>query len=111
MLPRLCKARRSEGCPSATTDSYPESLEQWFIAHSPLHPVAALPDIGYLIIHGEKDKAVSKQHHSDKLVAAMRRRKLRVNYIEVPGMGHSGLLSMDMIHRGIDFVTAGMCHR
>jgi dipeptidyl aminopeptidase/acylaminoacyl peptidase len=58
---------------------------------SPLHQVAGMPDIPYLIVHGDQDTAVNKARHSDRLVAAMRARGLRVNYIEVPGMGHGAI--------------------
>jgi dipeptidyl aminopeptidase/acylaminoacyl peptidase len=55
---------------------------------SPLHRVAELPDIPYQILHGDRDQAVAKEKHSDPLVAAMRKRGLRVEYHEVAGMGH-----------------------
>jgi dipeptidyl aminopeptidase/acylaminoacyl peptidase len=58
--------------------------------HSPLHRVAELPDIPYLVLHGERDEAVSKSAHSDPMVAAMRARGLSVEYAEVEGMGHGG---------------------
>ena len=60
--------------------------------HSPLHQVAYLPDVPYLIIHGDADPAVSKTRHSDPLVAAMRRTGRNVEYHEIPGMGHCGPL-------------------
>lgn len=65
---------------------YAEALR----AHSPLHRVAQLPDIPYLLLHGDQDEMVSKTAHSDPMVAAMRARGLNVEYVEVPGMGHGG---------------------
>jgi len=65
---------------------YAEALR----AHSPLHRVAELPDIPYLVLHGDRDEAVSKAAHSDPMVAAMRERGLEVEYVEVDGMGHGG---------------------
>ncbi len=34
--------------------------------HSPLYQVTAMPDIPYLLIHGDKDQAVQKAAHSDR---------------------------------------------
>jgi len=73
-------------------------------ANSPLHQVAALPDIPYLIIHGDADTAVNKAQHSDKMVPAMRARWLDVEYLEVPGMGHCGPLPVDIFVRYRDFL-------
>ena len=90
---------------------YPESLSRLLAEHSPLQQVAALRDIPYLIIHGGKDKAVSKRQHSDKLVAAMRTRKMQVEYIEVAEMGHCGPLPLSVLQRDVEFVVAGMARR
>lgn len=87
---------------------YGVAWEQIFIEQSPLFQVAGLPDIPYFIIHGGEDKAVSKANHSDKLVPAMRKRGLRVEYVEVPGMGHCGPLPIDVLTRHIGFVAAQM---
>ena len=61
-----------------------------------------------LIIHGRKDAAVSKRHHSDRLVAAMRRRHMDVEYVEVPAMGHCGPLPLEVVQRDVAFVAAAM---
>lgn len=90
---------------------YPADMEPLLAEHSPLAQVAAMTDIPYLIIHGGKDQAVNKQHHSDKLVAAMRARQLNVEYIGVPGMGHCGPLPLSALQRTIDFVNAAMGQR
>ena len=67
-----------------------------------------MPDIPYLIIHGGQDRAVSKKAHSDKMVAAMRKRKMRVEYIEVPAMGHCGPLPLRAVQRDVAFVVEAM---
>ena len=75
--------------------------------NSPLHQVARLPDIPYQILHGGRDKSVGKERHSDLLVAAMRQRGLRVEYLEEPEMGHCGPLPSFAVHRRLlDFVIA-----
>ncbi|MBF0244488.1 MAG: prolyl oligopeptidase family serine peptidase [Planctomycetes bacterium] len=61
---------------------------------SPLHNVARMPDLKYLIVHGSRDKLVSKAAHSDKLVRAMRKRKLQLTYIEDPLMEHGAPISV-----------------
>ena len=88
--------------------SYSGSLDRLLAEHSPLHQVKAMPDIPYRILHGGQDKAVSKPHHSDKLVAAMFRRKLTVDYVEVTEMGHCGPLPLDVMKGNVDFVAATM---
>ena len=87
---------------------YEGSLDSLLAEHSPLHQAGAMPDIPYRIIHGGKDTAVSKPHHSDKMVAAMRGRKLNVEYVEVPEMGHCGPLPMDVIQQDVAFVAAAI---
>lgn len=87
---------------------YPGSLDSLLAEHSPLHQVAAMPDIPYRIIHGDRDKAVSKRHHSDKMVAAMHKRKLNVEYVEVPGMGHCAPLPLKVMQHDVEFVAAAM---
>lgn len=82
-----------------------DGLAQRLEANSPLHQVARLPDVPYQILHGGQDKAVRKDLHSDKLVAAMRARGLRVEYIEEPEMGHCWPLPSFALHRRlVDFV-------
>jgi dipeptidyl aminopeptidase/acylaminoacyl peptidase len=72
--------------------------------HSPLHQADRLPDIPYQIIHGVKDQAVGKAKHSDALVDTMRRRGLRIEYIEAPDMAHCGPVTYEQHRRMIDFV-------
>ncbi len=83
---------------------YPEPLDDILCEHSPLYQAAAMPDIPYLVIHGDADKTVSKAHHSDRLVAAMRQAGRRVEYVEVPGIGHDSLMPMSVILKRIDWV-------
>ena len=85
---------------------YPEDRETLFAEHSPLSQVGAMPDIPYLIVHGDADQAVSKTQHSDRMVAAMRQRGLTVRYLEVPGMGHGGPTPLRIIEERIRFVTS-----
>jgi dipeptidyl aminopeptidase/acylaminoacyl peptidase len=90
---------------------YPESLDSLLAEHSPIRQIAAMPDIPYRIIHGGKDQAVSKRHHSDKMVHAMRKRKLTVDYVEVAEMGHCGPLPLKVIQQNVEFVAAVMNKR
>ena len=87
---------------------YKGTLPALLAEHSPLAQVASMPDIPYLIVHGDKDKLVSKERHSDRMVAALRRRKCNVEYLEVPGMGHGSPMPIEVLQRGIDFVTAAL---
>jgi pimeloyl-ACP methyl ester carboxylesterase len=79
--------------------------------HSPLHQVAALPDIPYLLVHGEKDQAVKKTAHSDPMVAAMRQRKLKVDYVERPQLGHGGPMDYETHRKISDFVMSHLKRR
>jgi dipeptidyl aminopeptidase/acylaminoacyl peptidase len=87
---------------------YKGTLKKLLAEHSPLAQVPAMPDIPYLIVHGDKDTSVGKARHSDRMVAALRRRKLQVEYIEVPGMGHGGPVPVDVLRREVDFVAAAL---
>ncbi len=77
--------------------AYDGDMHELMVEHSPLHQVEHLPDIAYLIVHGDADPAVKKSAHSDRLVAAMRARHLRVDYREIPGMGHCGPMPDDLV--------------
>ncbi len=46
--------------------------------------------------------------HSDPMAAAMRKRGLDVEYIEVPDMGHGGPMPVAVIQRQVDFVNSFM---
>ena len=85
---------------------YKGSLQSLLAEHSPLAQVRRMPRIPYQIVAGDEDTAVSKKRHADRMVAAMRRRKLDVTYIEVPKMGHGGPMPVAAIQRNIDFVAA-----
>ena len=89
---------------------YPEPMETLFVEHSPLRQVDHMPEIPYMVIHGDKDSDVSKNQHSDQLVSAMRRRGLDVEYVEVPGMGHGGPTPIHVFERQIQFVQDNMRH-
>jgi len=83
-----------------------EDITEELIKHSPLHQVASMPDIPYLLIHGDKDVAVGKKAHSDKMVTAMRKRNLRVEYMERPNLGHGGPMDYETHRKMIDFVIS-----
>lgn len=87
---------------------YPEPLDQVLQEHSPVHLVGSLPDIPYLIIHGDKDMAVNKERHSDVLVQRMRERGLKVEYIEVSGMGHCTFTDYSAYRRMMDFIRSSL---
>ena len=81
------------------------------IEHSPLRQIASMPDIPYLIIHGDKDLAVNKQKHSDRFVAELRRLGGNVQYLEVPGMGHGSDTPFYASRKQIDFVKGFLARR
>lgn len=85
---------------------YAEPWDQVLAEHSPLAQVPHMPDIPYLVIHGDADAAVAKAHHSDPFVAAMRRLGRRVDYLQVPGMGHGPCMPLYVWQRRIDFVKS-----
>jgi len=88
-------------------DNY-ENIAEALREHSPLHQVQALPDIPYLILHAVKDPSVSKEAHSDPMVAAMRQRKLNVDYMECPLMRHCGPVTYESHRRTVDFILANL---
>ena len=94
--------------------AYREQAEDFsgaLIEHSPLRQVAFMPDIPYLIIHGDKDLAVNKVKHSDQFVAELRSHGRKVEYLEVPGMGHGTDTPFYASRRQIDFVNSFLARR
>lgn len=92
-------------------DSYGEPFDAVLREHSPLHQVDGLPRIPYCIVQGDKDELVNKKQHADRLVAAMRKRDLDVDYVEVPGMGHGGLVPYNVITRRCGFIKAQLASK
>jgi len=84
---------------------YNEGMEELFIEHSPVKQVAEMPDIPYLIIHGGKDQAVNQKAHSDKMAALMKKRRLKLEYIKVPEMGHCGPLPQKTWEKIVKFAV------
>ncbi len=70
---------------------YDCSLDEALRSASPLHLVKKMPKIKYYIVHGDKDTAVNKKAHPDRLVPEMKKAELDVTYIEVPGMEHCNM--------------------
>ena len=83
---------------------YPGTLEKFFKEQSPLHQAAHMPDIPYFLIHGDKDSAVNKKKHSDRLVTALRKHGRKTEYAEISGMGHGEHMTYEAHRRKIDFV-------
>ncbi|MBO4547737.1 MAG: prolyl oligopeptidase family serine peptidase, partial [Abditibacteriota bacterium] len=70
---------------------YDCSLDQALRSASPIDLVKKMPKIRYYIVHGDKDVAVNKKAHPDRLVPEMKKAGLDVTYIEVPGMEHCNM--------------------
>ncbi len=84
---------------------YEENEDILYAEHSPLAQAAQMPDIPYLIIHGDQDQTVSKAAHSDKLVAALRGHGRRIEYMEITGMGHDSCVPMIVPLKMIQFLA------
>ena len=85
---------------------YKGSLASLLAEHSPLAQVKRMPRIPYRLVSGDADTAVSAKHHADPMVAAMRKRRLDVEYVKVPKMGHGGPMPVAELQRNVDFVTS-----
>ncbi|MBR4749565.1 MAG: prolyl oligopeptidase family serine peptidase [Abditibacteriota bacterium] len=70
---------------------YDCSLDEALRSASPIDLVKKMPKIRYYIVHGDKDAAVNKKAHPDRLVPEMKRAGLDVTYVEVPGMEHCNM--------------------
>lgn len=92
----------------AAFQGYKEDIEALFREHSPLSRVEKMPRIPYQIIHGADDVAVSNKAHSEPMAAAMRRHDLDLEYIPVPGMGHSEPINHEVWRKQIDFVKRAL---
>jgi dipeptidyl aminopeptidase/acylaminoacyl peptidase len=84
----------------------PGDFHQAILANSPLHEVANMPDIPYLIVHGDKDQAVNKEKHSDRFVSEMRDLGKNIQYEEVAGMGHGSNVTYIASRTQIDFIKS-----
>ncbi len=84
---------------------YPEPLDELLREHSPLHQIAHMPDIPYLLIHGDADLMVNKELHSDRMVEELRRLGRDVEYVEVPRMGHGVNIPLSVPLKRLEFVT------
>ena len=82
-----------------------EPLEELLREHSPLHQAAAMPDIPYLFIHGDADRSVNKGRHSDRMAEELRRLGRRVEYVEVPRMGHGVNLPLSVSLKRLEFIA------
>ena len=87
---------------------YADDMEPFFRENSPLEQVAGMPNIPYLFVAGDRDKAVNKPRHSDAMVAAARARGLNVQYLETPLMGHGGPMPVAIARQIVDFVCKAM---
>jgi dipeptidyl aminopeptidase/acylaminoacyl peptidase len=90
---------------------FPGDFAEGIKENSPLMQAAGMPDIPYLVIHGDKDQAVNKEKHSDKFVVEMKKAKKNLKYIEVPVMGHGGNMPYSASRAQIDFVKGFLVKR
>jgi dipeptidyl aminopeptidase/acylaminoacyl peptidase len=81
-----------------------ENIDEALREHSPLHHVHNMPRIPDLLLHGTHDAAVSREHHSEPLVTAMRKQGLNVDYMECPLMKHCGPVTYESHRRSVDFI-------
>ena len=65
--------------------------EAAFTRADPMAQQDLLPRISYFIAHCECDSKVSKAMHSDRLVAALKKRQIEVEYLSVPDRDHIDL--------------------
>ena len=73
--------------------TYDGTLDEALRSASPLHLAqnGAMPDIPYYLFHCTEDKAVNKERHSDRFVAAMQTIGRDVTYTAVADRGHCDL--------------------
>lgn len=64
------------------------TMEEALEAVSPIHLAQRMPDIPYFLFHCDADKAVNKEKHSDRFVAAMREAGRSITYHVIAGRGH-----------------------
>ena len=83
---------------------YPGDFMEAVKTASPLHQAENMPDIPYLIVHGDADTAVNKQQHSDRFVERLKKTHY-VTYVEVPGMRHCDLQG-DAAEQYYGFITS-----
>jgi len=78
------------GVPRTLHDAFRSygNIEEVLRIHSPVHQVNRMPKIDYMLVHGAKDQAVSKAHHSDKFCKEMTQAGHRIIYRELLTHSH-----------------------
>ena len=84
------------------------NIESVLKEYSPLHQAARMPDIPYLIVHGEKDAAVAKADHSDPFCQALKQAGRNLVYLELPNMEHCSPWDYTSFQATTDFVKGGL---
>lgn len=85
---------------------YECGIEEAIRRTSPVHEVNNMPDIPYLIVHGESDKSVNKQKHSDIFVEKMKETGHNIEYIPVKNMGHCSINEYTVLRCTMDFIKS-----
>ncbi len=68
-----------------------DDMDEKIKRSSPMHNIAAMPDIKYTFLHCVDDDDVHIEAHTDKLVEKLKKLNRCVEYIRVPDAGHCGL--------------------
>ncbi len=81
----------------------PAGIEDGMKHCSPLHQAEMMPDIPYLILHGDSDTKVNIEKHSATFVRRMKELGRNIEYMVVPGGDHGQLTEYAQRCRIIDF--------
>ena len=84
---------------------YDNTFEESMTEHNPMDQVREIPDIHFFIMQTSGDRSVSKAHHSDRFVKAMRKSGHRnVVYKEIEGGKHCGPIPAEIQKEKRDFL-------
>ena len=84
------------------------NIEAALREYSPLHQAEKMPDIPYMLVHGEKDVAVSKAHHGDPFCRTLKQAGRNLTYLELANMEHCGPWDFASFQATTDFVKTGL---
>lgn len=84
---------------------YDNTFEESMTEHNPMDQVREIPDIPFFIMQTSGDRSVSKAHHSDRFVKAMRKSGHHgVVYKEIEGGKHCGPIPAEIQKEKRDFL-------
>ena len=86
---------------------YRDGFEAGLESRSPLHQVARMKRIPYMVISGGMDDQVSEKKHAIPFVEKMKEQQYDICHLSSPGMRHWAIDSYSIYKQMVDFIDGG----